>query len=170
MYSVIGGKMISNEVTCKIANSYPSMLTRGKKYKVVDINENKSLVRIVCDNGRTRWFSYNYFDLEGKEIPMLIDWMFDDEVEQVERDDYLTWVEVSFHLSDGTKRWCKLITPELLSKILNQTNINPPGWYIPNIILVRSFEIQDVERVLRDIDDNGKLIEASLEMKIDHAE
>ncbi|MGF7056823.1 hypothetical protein [Brassicibacter mesophilus] len=111
--------MISSEVTCKIANSYPYVLTRGKKYKVIDVNEDKTLIGIVSDNGRRRWFSYYDFDLEGKEIHMLIDWKFDDNIELVERDDYLTWVEVSFNLSDYTKRWCKLLTLKLLSKILN---------------------------------------------------
>lgn len=162
--------MISSEVTCKIANSYPCVLTRGKKYKVIDVNEDKTLIRIVSDNGRRRWFSYYDFDLEGKEIHMLIDWKFDDNIELVERDDYLTWVKVSFNLSDYTKRWCKLLTPKLLSKILNQPNVNFPGMHIPNIILVRSFEIQDVDKVLKDLDDNNELIEASLEFKMDETE
>ena len=162
--------MISSEVTCKISYLHPGMLTRGKKYKVIDINEDKALIRIVADNGRTRWFSSYKFNLEGKEIPMLIDWKFDDNIEQVKRDDYLTWVEVSFNLSDGTKRWCKLLTPELLSKILNQPNINSPGWYIPNVILVRSFDIQDVDTVLKELDEDDNLIDASIELKVDDTE
>ncbi|MGF7056824.1 hypothetical protein HNR33_000491 [Brassicibacter mesophilus] len=35
---------------------------------------------------------------------------------------------------------------------------------------MRSFEIQGVDKVLKDLDDNNELIEASLEFKMDETE
>jgi hypothetical protein len=154
--------MVNKVITCRNATSYRGMLTRGKEYKVLDADYSKNCTKIVCDNGKTRLFPFDCFDLEGRYVPMLVSWSFDDNIEEVKRDDFLTWVEVTINLSDGTKRWCKLFTPELLLRILSLPNTS--GIYHPNIIVVRSLNFSDVDRMLKEMDENDELIEASIQI------
>lgn len=71
--------MVVNDITCINATLYKGMLTRGKSYKVIEIDESKDCVKLVCDNGRTRLFDCGCFDFEGKPVPMLIEWNYDDD-------------------------------------------------------------------------------------------
>jgi len=151
--------MTNKVITCRNATSYRGMLTRAKKYMVLDIDYNKSCVKILCDNGKTRLFPLEFFDLDGNDVPMLVNWSFDDNIEDVKREDFLTWVEVTIELSDGTKRWCKLFTTEIISKILSLPNNF--GIYYPNIIIVKSFDYNDVDKMLKEMDENDELIGAS---------
>ncbi len=151
--------MTNRVITCRNATSYTEMLTRGKKYMVLDIDHNKSCVKIVGDNGKTRLFPLGSFDLDGNDVPMLVSWSFDDNIEEVKREDFLTWVEVTIEMSNGTKRWCKLLTAELISKILSlPSNF---GIYYPNMIIVKSFNYNDVDSMLKEMDENDELIGAS---------
>ena len=154
--------MMLNVVTCKDATTYPEMLTRGKEYKIVEIDSNKGVIKLVCDNGRTRKFPLHYFDLEGKPIPMLVRWEFDDTPEESKSEEFISWVEVTFELNTGEKRWCKLFTPELLRKVLNQSGEIIPGFFLDKYIAVRSLEYDDVDKVLRYLDESNELISASL--------
>ncbi len=147
-------------ITCTRASTYPSALTRGKAYELLAEDADKGKVRIRGDNGRTRWYPASYFDLEGRPVPMLTGWKFDDPID--DDDEATSWVEVSFNLSDGTRRWSMLFTPDRLKRGLEQPNIDPPGFHAPHLIVVRSLDPADVDRTLRYLDEQHELLEASL--------
>ena len=149
-------------ITCKRVGCYEDALTRGKKYKVVDENVSNENVKIIGDNGRTRWYSSNMFDLDGNIVPVLVDWRYDDQVDQDDNGEDWNWIEISFTLSDGANRWSILYTPERLLSNLKRDNIDPPGLHIPHLIIVRSYRKEDISRVLKYLDDEDELIEASL--------
>lgn len=147
-------------ITCKSIGIYNNALTKGNIYTIIEEDDDK--VRIVVDNSKTKWFAKYYFDLEGKEVPKLTEWKFDDSVMEIESDEDYNWIEITFKLSDGTQRWSILYTPERLLTNLKRPNIDPPGLHISHMIIVRSYNKDDIDRVLKYLDDNDKLISASL--------
>ncbi|UOK64980.1 hypothetical protein ACMX2M_16910 [Paenibacillus polymyxa] len=65
--------------------------------------------------------------------------------------------------TDGSRRWSILYTPERLLNNLSRPDIDPPGLHMQQLIVVRSYEVDDIERVLNVFDEENKLIEASRE-------
>ncbi len=63
--------------------------------------------------------------------------------------------------NDGSRRWSILYTPERLLNNLSRPDIDPPGLHMQQLIVVRSYEVNDIERVLNIFDEENKLIEAS---------
>ncbi|GMK38077.1 hypothetical protein PCCS19_11310 [Paenibacillus sp. CCS19] len=97
--------------------------------------------------------------MPGKQQPKLVHWKFDDEV----RDDpgEWNWIEITMVFNDGSKRWSILYTPERLQNNLSRSNIDPPGLFIKHMIIVRSYLVSDIQRVLEDLEENNKLLDAS---------
>ncbi|GIO91081.1 hypothetical protein [Paenibacillus lactis] len=93
--------------------------------------------------------------------PRLLRWHFDDEVETDIPEEW-KWIEVTMHFTDDSRRWSILYTPERLLNNLSRPNIDPPGLHMQQLIVVRSYEISDIDRVLRVFDEEDKLIEASM--------
>lgn len=91
----------------------------------------------------------------------LLHWKFDDDLDGSSND--WNWVEITMVFEDGSKRWSMLYTPERLKNNLSRPNIDPPGLYAPHLILVRSYEKNDVERTLRSLELNNELLAASKE-------
>ncbi|MDO3410595.1 hypothetical protein QWJ34_12555 [Saccharibacillus sp. CPCC 101409] len=92
--------------------------------------------------------------------PRLLSWEFDDAVE-IDHEEEWNWIEITMYFTDGSKRWSILYTPERLLKNLSRPNIDPPGLHIQQLIVVRSYEVSDIERVLRVFDKEDELIKAS---------
>ncbi|MGG3280073.1 hypothetical protein [Paenibacillus solani] len=92
--------------------------------------------------------------------PRLLSWQFDDDVEANNLDEW-NWIEITMHFTEGSKRWSILYTPERLLNNLSRPNIDPPGLHMQQLIVVRSYEISDIDRVLMVFDEEDKLIEAS---------
>lgn len=151
---------MDREITCTSIGMYRGALTRGRKYAIWAEDPRKRQVKIRGDNGRTRWFPMGCFDLEGGEVPVLVKWQFDEEVQ----DEMSDWVDVSFELSDGDRRWCSLVTPHRLIEYFEQPDAGS-GLHCANLIVVPVLTIDRVDRVLHDLDDQGELIEASLSLK-----
>ncbi|MDP5276024.1 hypothetical protein [Chengkuizengella axinellae] len=78
---------------------YSEHLIRGNSYQVIDINNEKELIRIKTEQGKLCWFPQHLFNLNGEEVVCLLDWKFDDEV----TDDPLetNWIEISLNMNDG---------------------------------------------------------------------
>lgn len=89
----------------------------------------------------------------------LISWKFDDEI--YDPKDEWNWVEVTLTFDDGSKRWSILYTPERLKNNLSRPDIHPPGLFIPHMIIVRSYETNDVELTLRYLESEGDLLIAT---------
>lgn len=152
------------KATCRTASIYTEALTRGNIYEILAEDVEKGKVKVKGDNGRTRWFSTACFDLKCNPVPVMIDWQFDDPVSENDDGTDPNWVEISFRLSDGSRRWCIVYTPERLARSLQRPDIDPPGMYIPHMIIARSYRKDDIERILRYLDDEDELIGASKEL------
>ncbi|MBD8840042.1 MULTISPECIES: hypothetical protein [Paenibacillus] len=94
--------------------------------------------------------------------PRLVGWRFDDEVRSDHPEDW-NWIEITMVFTDGSRRWSILYTPERLLNNLSRLDIDPPGLHMQQLIVVRSYEVDDIERVLNVFDEEDKLIEASKE-------
>ncbi len=91
-------------ITCVSVGSYADALTRGKQYEPIAHDTAKNQIRVRGNNGRTRWFNADCFDLTGNVAPTLTHWKFDDPVWDAinGRDATNNAVEVSLTLSDET--------------------------------------------------------------------
>lgn len=94
--------------------------------------------------------------------PRLVSWRFDDEVRSDNLEEW-NWIEITIVFTDGSRRWSILYTPERLLNNLSRPDIDPPGLHMQQLIVVRSYEVDDIERVLNVFDEEDKLIEASRE-------
>ena len=47
--------------TCESTGEYVGQITVGEDYEILDIDEVRQLVRLVADNGRTRWYPAGLF-------------------------------------------------------------------------------------------------------------
>jgi hypothetical protein len=102
-------------------------------------------------------FIEEQLSLEG---PMkLLHWSFDDDLMGASVE--WNWVEITLTFEDGSKRWSILYTPERLKNNLSRTNIDPPGLFIPHMIIVRSYDEDDIERTLRYLESENELFAAS---------
>ncbi|MBE1553064.1 hypothetical protein [Sporosarcina limicola] len=152
--------MTNQTIICRTIGEYTNNLTRGKSYQVIEINGEKELIRIICDLGRHRWFPQYYFNLDGTGVVSFISWTFDDEVTV---DPTVTnWIEISLEMSDGSKRWCMLYTPERLLNVFKQPNIDPPGMHLKHMIIVRSYTVGDVQWTLTSLEQQDELMKATL--------
>lgn len=72
------------------------------------------------------------------------------------------WEDVEFELSDGTSRWCAFVTPNHLRKLVENPDPEaPPGTFLPKAIVARSLEREVIDAMMRHLDREGELIEAS---------
>jgi hypothetical protein len=152
--------MINKSVVCRVAGVYTDALTRGKSYKVLEINNDKEMVQVKGDNERLRWFPFYHFNFNGENVIDLVSWEFDDEVTNDPNE--TNWIEITMKMSDGSKRWCILYTPERISNLLQQPNIYPKGLHIKHMIVVKSYGKEDVQSVLDYLNQEDELIGATL--------
>ncbi|WP_232274331.1 hypothetical protein [Paenibacillus sp. 481] len=141
-------------VSCNSIGVYQQALTRGKVYVVVD--ENKDMYRIVGDHGKRVWIHKENFLSDGSKIVVMKDWRFDDNTE-TER-----FVEVTITFNDGSKRWCILTTPTKLMEYFNNESMDPPGMNIKYLIIMKTMEKEDVEKMFIHLDNQGELQESTL--------
>lgn len=97
---------------------------------------------------------------ESNPRPRLLNWHFDDEVGTDNPKEW-KWIEITMHFTDGSKRWSIIYTPERLLNNLSRPNIDPPGLHMQQLIVVRSYEFSNIDRVLKAFDEEDRLIEAS---------
>jgi hypothetical protein len=71
------------------------------------------------------------------------------------------WIEVSFDLSDGTRRWLSFVTPLRLKRLLEAPASEMSIWS-DHMVIVRSLEPERIDQVLKMLDQDGDLIKASV--------
>jgi hypothetical protein len=79
--------------------------------------------------------------------------------------DEWNWVEITMSFEDGSNRWSILYTPDRLKNNLSRLNIDPPGLFFAHMIIVRSYNEDDVERTLRYLEGENELFTASKPLK-----
>lgn len=148
--------MQEHYVTCTSIGSYAHAVTRGFHYQV--FAEKANLYKILANHGKRIWIAKYHFT-EGKIIlPLLVRWKFDDNPDDVDM------IELSCTFSDGSVRWCLITTPEKLVYHFRRQELSPPGFAMPNLIINTSLNEQDVEATLRELDQQGELMNVTVEL------
>ncbi|MBR2566949.1 MAG: hypothetical protein IKE29_20365 [Paenibacillus sp.] len=146
--------MKDKRIKCTIIGVYEHALTRGKIYEVSDEDEDK--FRIVGDHGKKVWISkYNFSSIE-ETVLIMKTWQFDDDNEKYE------FIEVTITFDDGSRRWCVITTPQKIVEYFNNELMNPPGINMKHLIIMKTTRTEDVERMLKHLDNQNELIEMTL--------
>jgi hypothetical protein len=148
-----------SEATCVGEAGYGAALTYSRKYEILALDEEKRQVKIKSDNGRVRWFPMGWFDLTGAEVAVLVSITIWDNLEPEANG----WVEVELALSDGQKRWCWFVTPNLLLKAgdsVEGTNIQAL-YGVPHLIVVNEVTAEIISQVLHHIEKRGELLKCT---------
>ncbi len=149
--------------TCVREATYSGALTRGKRYLILDVSEDREQVKVETDNKRQRWFPAYCFDMQGGDIPQLVQVVVQGKIEEP----CMSPVEVVVGLSNGQTRWCFFVTPNALAT-LNQIQfdsgiVNVYG--VPHMIVVSVLNEQIIRQALESIDKQGELEGCTLPIK-----
>ncbi|SDE67032.1 hypothetical protein SAMN04488542_101333 [Fontibacillus panacisegetis] len=140
-------------IKCTSIGVYEHALTRGKVYEVVDEDENK--FRILGDHGRRVWISkYNFVSIE-ESVLIMKTWQFDDDIDKYEL------IEVTITFDDDSKRWCVITTPQKIVEYFDNELMNPPGINMKHLIIMKTTRAEDVEKMLKHLDNQNELIEVT---------
>ncbi|MDQ0060016.1 hypothetical protein [Paenibacillus harenae] len=146
--------MESQRIKCTSIDVYEHALTRGKVYEVVDEDENN--YRIVGDHGRRVWISkYNFASIE-ESVLIMKTWQFDDDIDKYEL------IEVTITFDDESKRWCVITTPEKIVEYFDNELMSPPGINMKHLIIMKTTRTEDVETMLKHLDNQNELIEVTI--------
>jgi hypothetical protein len=148
-----------SEATCVNEAGYGVALTYSRKYEILALDEEKRQVKVKGDNGRARWFPMDCFDLTSNEIPVLTTITIRDDLEP----EPSGWVEVDLELSDGQKRWCWFVTPNLLLNPEDRLNgTSTQALYgVPHLIVVNEVTAEIISQVLHHIERQGELLKCT---------
>jgi hypothetical protein len=139
-------------ITCMSIGVYAHALTRGNKYIVK--KEDRDKYRIIGNHGKAVWISKAHF-IEGNiEVPYLEKWKFDDDPKEFDL------VEVTLTFSNGNERWSLVTTPQ---KLVNhfEKEMEIPGLNIKHLIIAKTMDHDDIEKILKYLEANNELTEAS---------
>src|SRR5258708_12402191 len=140
-------KPLPKKVICIAEGIYSGALTFGKMYEVITWDGQKQQVKVQGDNGRTRWYSCGCFDVTGGEVPQLTRILRVDPLENP-----VGWTEVEMELSNGQRRWCYFITPELLSQQREEFTFGSArllSYNAPHMIVVSALSKEMIEQTLK---------------------
>ena len=152
-----------NMATCASVGVYADALTYGNEYEILARDVDKHHVKVRADNGRARWYPEYCFDMSGQQMAMLVRATVDDLDDLVE--DFLTGVDVVLEFSDGQRRWCFFITPELLSRLGGAEQVGDErllSYNVPHMIVVSAITREIIDRSLAFIESQGELLDSSM--------
>lgn len=133
-------------------------MTRGKQYEIVDQDRDK--YRIIGDHGKRVWINHSYFYLGHVFVLQMTDWKFDDEITE------WNFVEVTISLNNGSRRWCNVTTPEKLVEHFMNPMMDPPGFYMEHLIIMKSLDTATVDQTLKHLDSQGQLEKATIPLSV----
>jgi hypothetical protein len=142
------------KVTCISVGVYEHAITKGKVYDLLAVENDN--YRIKGNHDRLVWINKFYFSDGIINVPLLVSWCFDDDIDQI------NFIDVTFTFSNGSKRWAMVTTPEKLQSHFENAKVYPPGFNMHHLIILRSFRDEDVEVTFRTLDLQGDLEEATL--------
>lgn len=131
-------------VTCNSIGNYGHALTRGKVYDVSDYDDDK--YRITGNHGKKVWISKYYFYVGKVQIPIMMNWKFDFDINDFEL------IEVTISFTDNSKRWCLITTPDKLSNYFIEQVSNPPGINFHHLVILKTLNHDDIQKTLDYLD------------------
>ena len=149
-------------VTCITDGIYD--ITHGSSYPLLALDEENARVKLRADNGRVRWLPLHYFDLQrAVSVPLLARWQFDQPVVDIPTGgtEKNNLVEVSFMMTNHTRRWCFFVTPVYLQRLM-QERAQEQGLYACHMIIARDLRVATIDSILREMDRQGTLLRHSL--------
>ena len=149
------------EVTCINEATYSNNLTRGKRYDIVGLDEQKKQVRIKGDADRMRWYPLYCFNFNDDPIPLLQTFSIDDP------DQIIDSTEVSITFSTGEVRWCLFITPTTLAKSGDYVPDTQIQFHYSNkhLIIINEITSEIIQKTLHYLDTRNKLIECTFPLR-----
>jgi hypothetical protein len=147
--------------TCVDVGVYAHALTHGNQYPILARDIDKRQVRARGDNGKMRWFPTYCFDLTGQPVVRLVRTMIEDPLDGAHS------VDVEFELSDGQRRWCYFVTPQILSQLDGDAEFAGErllSYHSPNMIVVSSITREVIEQSLAFIESHGEIVDCSMPM------
>lgn len=152
--------LTKKELICVDVSVYQNMLTRGKKYMIIAIKKDKSLVRLEDDNKNLHWFPTYCFDESDTNVPIIKGFKID----ETTTSDQKQVIEVTVYLSNGESRYCIFVTPAALANsgsFIEGTKI-PFHYGNRHIIIAGEVSEELIDRMLTYIDSQGELIECTI--------
>ena len=150
---------MAKEVTCITEGVYSDSLVYGNKYEILACNEEKRQVKVRGKDGKPRWYSCDCFDMTGAEAPKLTRILKYDALEKP-----VDWIEVDMELSNGQRRWCYFITPEMLAQQAGELIYGAErllSYNVPHMIVVNALSKEGIELVLQYIQSQGALLDCT---------
>jgi hypothetical protein len=143
------------KLTCISESVYQHALTRGKIYDVLAVDADKDQVRVAADDGRMLWFSRSCFAEGAQEVPRLVSFIAQDPWGTASRQP----IEVTVRLSDGSKRFCWVATPQALQATGDCLSDGSTFFHAPNrnLLILSHVTQHTVELLLRHLDAQGEL-------------
>jgi hypothetical protein len=107
-------KLGGRHATCICEGIHEDTLTYGRRYEVLEADEENRRIRLVDDEGDDGWYDACWFDLEGREVVPVTRVLLDDPIHDSEVD----CIEVTVEFADGTARWCIVATARWIAAAL----------------------------------------------------
>lgn len=144
--------------TCINEAVYAGELTRGKRYQIIEARDDK--VRVEADNQRLRWYPASCFNLMGEDVPTMVSMTIKETLEYPAESS----VEVDVELSNGQKRWCFFVTPDMLKTISQRQwpNGTLHMYGAPHMIVVSAITEAVIKQALETIDAQNELLSCTL--------
>lgn len=149
-----------SEATCVTVGVYTDALTYGKTYVILAWDEDKNQAKVHGDNGCSRWYPGYCFDMTGREVPKLLRIQQRDPSE----DPQTCAVEVELELSNGQRRWCFFVTPDILSQLSGEITVGAErllSYNAPHMIVVSAINYELIEQTLLYIQSQGELLDCT---------
>lgn len=148
------------ELVCSSVGVYREALTRGEEYVVLDRNDERQQIRVKGDNGRIRWFPRYHFCSRDEEVPVLAEFLIDDDLIDTDQG----CIEVVISLSNGERRFCWFATPTALGNCGEMLGDTGCRYHYCNrhFVIATDVSRESIGRVLREIESQGCLLECTL--------
>jgi hypothetical protein len=148
-----------NIATCVNVGVYAHALTYGDEYAILAGDTDRDQVKVRGDNGKPRWYPNYCFDMSGQQVVRLVRTTID------EPRDGLHSVGAVLEFSDGQRRWCYFITPEMLSQLGGAVQFSSErllSFHSPHMIVVSAITLETIEESLAFIESHGEILDCSL--------
>lgn len=152
-----------DQVTCIVATTFETSLTRGKIYEVLSANTDKSELRIIDDTNTQNWFPNYCFSDGVVDIMKVKHYEITDDIQFP----YLGTVEVTLTVTVGedlTKRWCYFLTPAYMYKTF--AGLHPePGIFGAHGIVIPLLNRENIEAAIIYLENENLVEKCTLPME-----